>query len=133
MNAAAGAVAASLPVEDWMLAAFPSQIHAEAWELRGALDVLWDFFAQAIPKLKLDNDAYGIGLLRLNKIMPAVGEKFVDPADATACWTRSSASSLLDKGATSRGRRPRTQPSRTPLSASARLTRQSGTCSRRQK
>ena len=83
MNAAAGAVTASLPVEDWMLAAFPSQIHAEAWELRGALDVLWDFFAQAIPKLKLDNDAYGIGLLRLNKIMPAVGEKFVDPADAT--------------------------------------------------
>ena len=46
MNAAAGVAAASLPVEDWMRAALPPQIWNEAWELRGALEVLWDFFAQ---------------------------------------------------------------------------------------
>ena len=40
MNAAAGVVAASLPVEEWMHAALPPQIHGDAWELRGALDVL---------------------------------------------------------------------------------------------
>ena len=83
MNAAAGVATASLPVEDWMRAAFPPQIANEPWELQGALEVLCDFFANSIPKLKIENDAYGMGFLRLNKIMPAVGQKFVDPADAT--------------------------------------------------
>ena len=32
-----------------MRATFPPQIANEAWELRGALEVLWDFFAHAIP------------------------------------------------------------------------------------
>ena len=63
-----------------MRAALPPQVWNDAWELRGALEVLWDFFAQAIPKLQLENDAFGVGFLRLNKIMPAVGQDFVNPA-----------------------------------------------------
>eukprot|EP01043_Picozoa_sp_COSAG02_P066782 COSAG02_NODE_10505_length_1926_cov_3.770662_3_plen_153_part_00 len=43
MNAAAGVAADSLPVEDWMRAAFPPQIANEPWELQGALEVLCDF------------------------------------------------------------------------------------------
>eukprot|EP01046_Picozoa_sp_COSAG06_P089202 COSAG06_NODE_35590_length_458_cov_0.849582_1_plen_76_part_10 len=76
MNAAVGAAAADVQVTDWMYAALPTQIVNEPWELQGALEVLWEFFAQAVPRLKPDVDAFGVGFLRLNKIMPAVGQDF---------------------------------------------------------
>ena len=82
MNAAVGAAAADVQVTDWMYAALPTQIVNEPWELQGALEVLWEFFAQAVPRLKPDVDAFGVGFLRLNKIMPAVGQDFVDPTSA---------------------------------------------------
>ena len=45
MNAAVGAAAADVQVTDWMYAALPPQIVNEPWELQGALEVLWEFFA----------------------------------------------------------------------------------------
>ena len=38
MNAAVGAAAADVPIEDWMHAALPPQIVNETWELQGALE-----------------------------------------------------------------------------------------------
>ena len=79
MNAAVGAAAAPTPIEAWMRAAFPPRIWNEPWELRGALDVLWEFFSQIIPKLKVEDDSFRVGIQRLNRIMPAVGDDYVDP------------------------------------------------------
>ena len=76
MNAAVGAAAAPTPIEAWMRAAFPARIWNEPWELRGALDVLWEFFSQIIPKLKVEDDSFRVGIQRLNRIMPAVGEDY---------------------------------------------------------
>ena len=56
MNAAVGAASTDVPVADWMYAALPPQIVNETWELQGALEVLWEFFAQAVPRLKPDVD-----------------------------------------------------------------------------
>ena len=68
MNAAVGAAAAPTPIEAWMRAAFTARIWNEPWELRGALDVLWEFFSQIIPKLKVEDDSFRVGIQRLNRI-----------------------------------------------------------------
>ena len=61
MNAAVGAAAADVPVTDWMYAALPTQIVNEPWELQGALEVLWEFFAHQSPPFPWRGGTTGVG------------------------------------------------------------------------
>ena len=83
MNRAAAAAAgpASGP-PDWALASMDPHTHSDPWELARACSVLRDLFIQIFPVLKPDNDLLAdvLGINQLDKIMPVVGEDFVDLA-----------------------------------------------------
>ena len=75
--------AASAPMGEaaWQTAAFPAAITGDPWELEGALSALADVFAQLFPVLSFPGDNLGRGIAQLDKILPAIGDAFVDPGD----------------------------------------------------
>ena len=66
----------------WKTAALPSGITGEPWELEGALTALSDVFSQLFPALAIPGDNLGRGIAQLDKIMPAIGDEYVDPASS---------------------------------------------------
>ena len=66
----------------WKTAALPSGITGEPWELEGALTALSDVFSQLFPALAIPGDNLGRGIAQLDKIMPAIGDDYVDPTSS---------------------------------------------------